>query len=87
MTNTNQTLDQRAFKALLLEKFPSINKNCIESFMENRKLFTMTDFLNRYGVLNSDTIKELHYDFRCWIENPIEQSSTPKLMEFIMSEV
>ena len=68
---TNQTLDQRAFKALLFEKFPSVNKNCIESFISERKLFTMTDFLNRYGVLNSDTIQELHYE----------------IIEFIMSEV
>ena len=71
MTKTNQTLDQRAFKALLFEKFPRINKNCIESFMQERKLFTMKDFLNKYEVLNSETIKDLGYE----------------IMEFIMSEV
>lgn len=59
MTNT---LEKRAFKTLLFEKFPAINKNCIELFMENRKLFTMKDFLNKYDVLNQDTVNELHYD-------------------------
>ena len=59
MTNT---LEKRAFKELLFEKFPAINKNCIELFMENRKLFTMKDFLNKYDVLNQNTINDLHYE-------------------------
>ena len=67
----NLTLEQRAFKELLFEKFPQINKNVIESFMNERKLFTMKDFLNRYKVLNSDTILELGYE----------------ILEFIISEV
>ena len=71
MTTINQTLDQRAFKALLFEKFPQINKNCIESFMSERKLFTMKDFLNKYEVLNSDTILELHYDILEFIINEV----------------
>ena len=40
---TTNTLEKRAFKALLFEKFPAINKNCIELFMENRKLFTIKE--------------------------------------------
>lgn len=59
MTNI---LEKRAFKELLLSKFPAINKNCIELFMENRKLFTMKDFLNKYDVLNQNTINELGYE-------------------------
>lgn len=62
MTTINQTLDQRAFKELLFEKFPSINKNCIDDFMKVNKIFTMKDFLNRYEVLNNDTISQLHND-------------------------
>jgi hypothetical protein len=30
--------------------------------MENRKLFTMKDFLNKYDVLNQDTVNELQYE-------------------------
>ena len=67
----NLTLEQRAFKELLFEKFPQINKNVIENFISERKLFTMKDFLNKYEVLNSDTILELHYE----------------ILEFIMNEV
>ena len=59
---TTNTLEKRAFKELLLSKFPAINKNCIELFMENRKIFTMKDFLNKYEVLNQSTINELHND-------------------------
>lgn len=59
MTNT---LEKRAFKELLFEKFPSINKNTIELFMKNRKLFTTKDFLNKYDVLNQSTINELGYE-------------------------
>ena len=59
---TTNTLEKRAFKELLFEKFPSINKNCIELFMENRKLFTMKDFLNKYDALNQGTINELGYE-------------------------
>jgi hypothetical protein len=56
------TLEKRAFKELLFEKFPAMNKNCIEDFMKVNKLFTMKDFLNKYEVLNQSTINELHYD-------------------------
>ena len=59
MTNI---LEKRAFCELLFEKFPAINKKCIELFMENRKLFTMKDFLNKYDVLNQDAINELGYE-------------------------
>ena len=59
---TTNTLEKRAFKALLFERFPAINKNCIELFMENRKLFTMKDFLNKYDILNQNTINYLGYE-------------------------
>jgi hypothetical protein len=59
---TTNTLEKRAFKELLFEKFPRINKNCIEDFMKVNKLFTMKDFLNKYEVLNNVTISQLHND-------------------------
>ena len=71
MTTINQTLDQRAFKELLFERFQRINKNVIESFMNERKLFTMKDFLNKYEVLNSETIKDLSYDILEFIINEV----------------
>lgn len=59
---STNTLEKRAFKELLFERFPRINKNHIKDFMKASKLFTMKDFLNKYEVLNNATISQLHND-------------------------
>lgn len=59
---TKKTLKYRAFESLLREKFPAINKNVLKEYQEKHKLFTVKDFLNIYGDLNSKTIMMLHSD-------------------------
>ena len=55
-------LEQIAFQELIFEKFPKINKNLIKDYIKVNKLFTMKDFLNKYDVLNQETINKLHDD-------------------------